>query len=211
MSANFFIVYILVQRFLGNPLFLFFAFFQVGKALRYIPHVKRFVKKYSNALKVMSITLLIMIPWMKISQSSADGRFQNIFIGSLFAFLGWGLAVHFLYVVMIFPLCLLLKLERPALKTVVIMASQKSLAVSITVTSFMPFSEGEQGLITLPMIIIHLGILLLDAFLVTQWYAWDLRHPKSQNGSQHDALVQEDTIDETSLDGRSPSHVETVV
>ena len=159
----------------------------------------------------MSVTLLIIIPWMKISQSSADGRFQDVFIGSLFAFLGWGLALHFLFVIIIFPLCLILKLDKAALKALVIMASQKSLAVSLSVIAFMPFGEGEQGLITLPMVIIHLGILLLDAFLVARWHIWDSPKAKSSEiGNQdlnHAMLIQDESNERT----RTPVLCETYV
>ena len=139
---------------------------------------------------------------MKISQSSADGRFQDIFIGSLFAFLGWGLALHFLFAIIIFLLCVILKLDKAALKAVVIMASQKSLTVALTVIAFMPFRKGEQGLISLPMVIIHLGILLLDAFLVAHWHIWDsLKAKSSEIGNQdlnsHAMLIRGESPNES--------------
>lgn len=143
--------------------------------------------KFSDTLKVISIILLTIIPWLKVSQASAQKAFRGISVASIFAVLGWGLAMHVLYIIVIFPPCLLLKLTKPALKSVVIMASQKSLAVAVTISGFLPFTQAEQGLISLPLIIIHLGILVTDSFWASWWFAWDAKKDKkaaksAQNG-----------------------------
>lgn len=152
---------------------------QVGKGLRYIPHVKPCVKKYSNTLKVISIILLTMIPWLKVSQASAQKAFSSISVASIFAVLGWGLAMHLLFIIIILLPCFILKLEKPALKSVVIMASQKSLAVAVTVSGYLPFTQAEQGLLSLPLIMIHLGILVSDSVWASWWFAWDAKREKS--------------------------------
>ena len=161
--------------------------------------MKRLVIKFSDTLKVISIILLTIIPWLKVSQASAQKAFSGISVASIFAVLGWGLAMHVLFIIVIFPPCLLLKLARPALKSVVIMASQKSLAVAVTISGFLPFTQAEQGLISLPLIIIHLGILVTDSVLASRWSAWDAKKDKAkaksalQNG---DAVVLSDINDE---------------
>lgn len=120
-----------------------------------------------------------MIPWLKVSQASAQKAFSGISVGSIFAVLGWGLAMHVLYIIVIFPPCLLLKLDKPALKSVVIMASQKSLAVAVTISGYLPFTQAEQGLISLPLIIIHLGILVSDSVWATWWFNCDAKKEKA--------------------------------
>lgn len=143
-----------------------------------MPYVKPYVKKFSNTLKVISIILLTMIPWLKVSQASKQKAFNGISVGSIFAVLGWGLAVHLLFIIIIYPPCLILKLDRPVLKSVMIMASQKSLAVAVTIAGYLPFTHAEQGIISLPLIIIHLGILVSDSVWASWWFAYDAKKQK---------------------------------
>ena len=120
-----------------------------------------------------------MIPWLKVSQASAQKAFSSISVASIFAVLGWGLAMHLLFIIIILLPCFILKLEKPALKSVVIMASQKSLAVAVTVSGYLPFTQAEQGLLSLPLIMIHLGILVSDSVWASWWFAWDAKREKS--------------------------------
>ncbi|KAL9974288.1 hypothetical protein ACROYT_G011305 [Oculina patagonica] len=145
----------------------------VGKSVRYVPRVKPFVMKYSNTLKMISIVLLSMVPWIKVSQASDKNAFSGVSAGSIFAVLAWGMTMHILFIVIILLPSLLLKLEKPALKSVVIMASQKSMAVAVTVVGYLPFTHAQQGVISIPMIIIHLGILVSDSFWASCWLARD--------------------------------------
>ena len=140
-----------------------------------MPHAKPCIIKCSDTLKIISVILLTIIPWLKVSQASAQKAFSGLSIASIFVVLGWGMAMHLLFIIVIFPPCLLLKLARPALKAVVIIASQKSLAVAVTISGFLPFTQAEQGLISLPLIIIHLGILVADSVLASWWFAWDAK------------------------------------
>ncbi|XP_022796369.1 probable sodium/metabolite cotransporter BASS4, chloroplastic [Stylophora pistillata] len=120
----------------------------VGKGLSYMPHVKTFVTKYSKILKATSIILLAMIPWLKVSRASAQKAFSGISVWSIFAVLGWGLAMHLLFIIVILLPCFALKLGKPALKSVVILASQKTLAIAVTICGYLPFTQAEQGDVT---------------------------------------------------------------
>ena len=191
---------------LYHYLFLSFDYMQVGKGLRFVPYVKPCVKKFSNTLKVISIILLTIIPWLKVSQASAQNAFSGVSIASIFAILGWGMAMHILFIIVIYPPCLLLKLEKPILKSVMIMASQKSLAVAVTVLGFLPFTQAEQGLISLPLIIIHLGILVSDSVWASCWFARDKKKEKAAAAN----LPNGDTValgDQTSDDGNETEHL----
>ena len=157
----------------------FVTYIQVGKGVRYVPRVKPCVKKFSNTLKVINILFLAIIVCLKVSQASAQNAFSAISVGSIFAILGWGLAIHVLYIIVIFLSCLVLKLEKPALKSVVIMGSQKSLVVAVTIAGYLPFTQAEQGLISLPLIIIHLGILLSDSVWASLWSSCEAKKEKA--------------------------------
>mgnify|MGYP001798331310 FL=1 len=114
-----------------------------------------------------------MIPWMKVSQSSASGSFDNLQVGSIFACVAWGLTIHVLYGIINLMASLILRIERPALKTLVVLASQKSLTVAVTVLAFLPFSSDQQGLIALPIVMIHLAVLVIVSVIVVRWNIWD--------------------------------------
>ena len=59
-------------------------------------------------------------------------------------------------------------MDKPALKSVVILANKTTLAIAVTICGHLPFTQAEQGLIRLPLIIIHIGILVSDSV----WASW---------------------------------------
>ena len=121
-----------------------------------------------------------MIPWLKVSRASVQKAFSMISIWSIFAVLGWGLAMHLLFIIVILLPCFALKLEKSALKSVVILASQKTLAIAVTICGYLPFTQAEQGLISFPLIIIHIGILVSDSLWASWWFARDAKKEKEK-------------------------------
>lgn len=68
-----------------------------------------------------------------------------------------------------YPVCrYLLKLERREFKAVVLMTSQKTLPVSVTVIGFLG-AVGAEGLMTIPCIIGHMSQLFMDAYIASRW------------------------------------------
>jgi sodium/bile acid cotransporter 7 len=140
----------------------------IGKYLR------RFAVDWINAqrsrLSLMSNAALISIPWMKFSESSQ--RLILVDTSSLAILVLSGLAIHALYLLLNGGVCTLLRLESSARKAVVLMASQKTLPVAMTVLAFLPESAVSpelKGLIAIPCITFHLGQIFVDAFLATRW------------------------------------------
>lgn len=62
----------------------------------------------------------------------------------------------------------LLKLERRELIAVVLMSSQKTLVVSITIVGFLG-DIGEEGLMTIPCIVAHMAQLFVDSYIASRW------------------------------------------
>jgi len=63
-----------------------------------------------------------------------------------------------------------IRLEQPEWKAVLILSSQKSVAVAVTVISYLdPDQVGDLGLITVPCIAGHISQLFIDAFIVSRW------------------------------------------
>ena len=142
----------------------------VGKFLR------RFAVDWINAqrprLSLASNAALITIPWMKFSESSE--RLALVETSSLLVIVLSGLGIHALYLVFNGGVCALLRLESAARKAVVLMTSQKTLPVAMTVLAFLPesaVSPEMKGLIAIPCITFHLGQIFMDAFIATRWGA----------------------------------------
>ncbi|MBI2504009.1 MAG: bile acid:sodium symporter [Candidatus Latescibacteria bacterium] len=110
---------------------------------------------------------LISIPWMKFSQSAE--RLSQLLVSSLVLVVLSGVLIHLLYLALNDGASRLLRLPLEARKAVVILASQKTLPVAMTVLAFLPVPAETKGLIAIPCITSHLSQIFLDAFLATRW------------------------------------------
>jgi sodium/bile acid cotransporter 7 len=140
----------------------------VGQYLRRF--VTEWVDRNRTHLTMLNSLALISIPWMKFSQSSA--QLSQIALFSLLLLLVSGLGIHVLYLLLNNGVCRLLRLQLPARKAVVLLSSQKTLPVAMTVLAFLPesaVSPEAKGLIAIPCITFHLGQIFLDAIIATRW------------------------------------------
>lgn len=166
----------------------------IGKALSYYLNVvKAFVEKHSKVLKIISLIFLICIPWMKISEAKSKGLFRNVSIVSLVIMFFWGFGIHLLFIVMNYIFARLLCLEIEARKTLVIMGSLKTLAVTLSIISFLPAEFGSPGLMSIPLIITHLTLIIFDSVWAVHWNA---NKEEIQDGSTADENSDASTINE---------------
>ncbi len=137
----------------------------IGKYLRH------FVEDWANAqrtrLSLASNVALISVPWMKFSQSSE--RLAQVAPLELLLLVLSGLAIHGLYLLLNMGAVRVLPVGWPEGKAVVLLASQKTLPVAMTVLAFLPVPDETKGLIAIPCITFHLGQIFVDAFLATHW------------------------------------------
>lgn len=110
---------------------------------------------------------LISIPWMKFSQSAE--RLAHTVSSSLALVVLAGALIHVLYLGINDAASRLLRLPLEMRKALVILASQKSLPVAMTVLAFLPVPSETKGLIAIPCITSHLTQIFLDAFIATRW------------------------------------------
>ena len=141
----------------------------IGKCVRELsPTVRSRVKQHKTFLSTFSSLCLITVPWMKLSISQAT--LVALDAGSLFALLGCALLIHLVYLACNYGVARhALRLSLDMRKSLVIMTSQKTLPMAMSVLSFFPQSLGEPGLIAIPCIISHLVQLFVDAFLAARW------------------------------------------
>ena len=162
----------------------------IGKCVNYcLPCTQKCTKHFKIRLKLLSSFLLVMIPWMSVSKEAE--RFESMTGGEIFAIFGIGIGVHLLYLCITygttrkcFPLA-----ER---KAVVILGSQKTLAVGLSVLSFLPEALGSHGLMSLPCIISHFVQIVMDGVVAARWaeYTEDSSGSKLEQGSKDKELEE---------------------
>jgi sodium/bile acid cotransporter 7 len=136
-----------------------------GKLLRHF--VRDWVDRNRSRIGLVSNLALISVPWMKFSQSS--DRLAQIAPLSLVVLVISGLLVHLLYLLLNDGASRLLRLRLEARKAVVLLASQKTLPVALTVLAFLPVPAEVKGLVAIPCITSHLGQIFVDAVVATRW------------------------------------------
>ena len=97
--------------------------------------------------------------------------------------LGCGLVIHAVYLGFNLGMATLLRLPLPEKKAVVVMGSQKTLPMAMTVLTFLPPSFGEPGLIAIPCILSHLTQIFVDAAICSKW-AQVTDKPAAASGSE---------------------------
>lgn len=139
----------------------------LGKSVNYcLQCTNRCTKRFKIRLKLFSSFLLVMVPWMSVSKEA--GKFNSMTGGEVVAVFGVGIALHFVFLCVtyftarkLFPLA-----ER---KAVVILGSQKTLPVALSVISFLPLALGSHGLMSLPCIISHFCQIVMDGVVAARW------------------------------------------
>ncbi len=137
----------------------------LGRLLQ--PFLAEWIGRNRARITMASNLALISIPWMKFSQS-AD-RLAHTASASLALVVLAGVLIHVLYLGINDGASRLLRLPLEVRKALVILASQKSLPVAMTVLAFLPVPAETKGLIAIPCITSHLTQIFLDAFLATRW------------------------------------------
>jgi len=140
----------------------------VGKALRYIPAVCTLVSRFKLQLKLLSSALLISLPWIMMSRSSA--QLHQVELLPFAALLGLGIAMHLVLLVLnYFGARAVPWIALAERKAIVISGSQKTINTAVSVLVALPAQMGDAGLLVLPCLICHFAQTVIDAFLIAQW------------------------------------------
>lgn len=113
---------------------------------------------------------LISIPWMKFSESSE--RLATVALDSLLTVVAVGFLIHAVFLALNYGASRLLGFDLAVRKAVVLMTSQKTLPVALTVLALIPhsvLSAEVKGLVAIPCITSHLGQIFFDAVVATRW------------------------------------------
>ncbi|KAG5190133.1 cysteine proteinase cathepsin F [Tribonema minus] len=141
-----------------------------GKLLRdLVPGCKGFVTRQKVKLGVCNNIMLTLIVWLTISDAAED--LLSTPFADIAVVIACGIAVHVIYLSLNWPMGkFALKLPLPEFKAVTIMASQKTLPLSVTIISYLT-ALGSTGFMTLPCIVGHMSQLFIDAGLQSMWLA----------------------------------------
>lgn len=145
----------------------------LGKALRETTfnegQVKKWVAAHNKPLTQFSNGLLVMVPFMKVSKTVADGSFEGVDVWDILLVVIWSTFIHIIFLGINYGGTVALQMEEAIQKSVVMVASSKTLPMAITVLTFLPDASGDKGLIAIPCIISHLGQIILDGFVASWW------------------------------------------
>ena len=141
----------------------------VGKVIRESSQtVQELVKAHKVALGLISNANLIYIVWQNLSTSRDTLLDQSA--GNIALVVAAGVLLHLAFLSMNYVVVRLLGLDDREMKAVLLMSSQKTLPVSVTVISYLNEDEiGDLGLITIPCIVGHISQLFIDAVIVSRW------------------------------------------
>ena len=177
----------------------------IGKTMNYVWNsaITPCTKQYKIRMKLFSSFLLIMIPWMSVS-NSAD-KFNTMTGGEIVAVFGIGIGLHLLFLGITYGLfrrsCWYLPLAER--KAAVILSSQKTLPVALSVISFLPLALGSQGLMALPCIISHFCQIVMDGLAAAKWaeFVEDDSILRGVGGDGVERGVGKDGVESKGLDG----------
>ena len=166
----------------------------IGKVINYcLQCTNQCTKRFKIRLKLFSSLLLVMVPWMSVSKE-AD-KFNTMSGAEVVAVFGIGIVLHFSFLCMTyFPARRLFPLAER--KAVVILGSQKTLPVALSVISFLPLALGSHGLMSLPCIISHFCQIVMDGVVAARWaeYVDDNEYSVEQQEQVNGGLLKKDQI-----------------
>jgi len=131
--------------------------------------VKGEVKRRGELLGLVSNVLIIMTPWIQISRSAQRDVFSAVTPAELLAVVSLGSFIHIIFLIMNFLVSGMLRLSTEIRKSIVFVASSKTLPLALAVLAILPPGFGDKGLIALPCILGHFSQIVIDSFLVANW------------------------------------------
>lgn len=148
----------------------------IGKSLRNT--CGRWVDSYHSALATASNAALVLISWMQFSLSST--RLRDLAIVDLLILVVVSLVIHLCFLLLNTGVVRWLPTDEAARRAVILLASQKTLTVALTVVTFLPMPAASKGLAVISCILFHLGQIIVDAFIASHWSARNPAHSGQQ-------------------------------
>lgn len=130
---------------------------------------KSTIKKYNAPLTYLSHIFVILTPWIQISNSALKGTFALVALTDLLVAMAAGAFLHIVLLVMNYLGTKMIGLSVDMCKSVVFVASSKTMPLSLTILTILPPGLGDKGLIALPVILSHFSQIIIDSCVVAAW------------------------------------------
>eukprot|EP01023_Acetabularia_acetabulum_P024134 TRINITY_DN2338_c0_g1_i10.p1 TRINITY_DN2338_c0_g1~~TRINITY_DN2338_c0_g1_i10.p1 ORF type:complete len:356 (-),score=17.94 TRINITY_DN2338_c0_g1_i10:1405-2472(-) len=146
----------------------------VGKVLRHCnKNIMQFGKNRKTQLSLINSGSLVMIVWQTISESQQTIMHSDVI--NILLLVVTGVILHFVFFGLNYFAVKAIGWEKDTQRAVILIASQKTLPVAVTIISYFGAGIGNKGLITLPCIFAYLAQLFIDSFIVSRWVAGDAK------------------------------------
>jgi sodium/bile acid cotransporter 7 len=124
----------------------------IGKVLRdFVPAVTRFVQGHKTLLSLLNNTSLAMIIWQTIS--SGRDAIVGTDVGTFLCVIVSACLIHLIYLTVNTTAVCAMRVPLPEAVSVVIMASQKSAPVAVTVITYVAQDTVLQGVLAVPCVV----------------------------------------------------------
>lgn len=133
-----------------------------------VPGVPGFVKEQKTKLTLLNNSCILFCVWM--TASFAHGEILKMPITVLILLIFMGVVLHVVKLMVAFFTSTLIGLPMREHRTLILMCSQKSLPVSISLIAALPAAlQPYAGMMAIPCIVGHATQLFMDAALVSRW------------------------------------------
>lgn len=141
----------------------------VGMCLRrFITPLREFATKYKKPLGLTQNSCILFVVLMNISK--AQPNIVTAKSKDLTLCITLAASVHLIYRILGYVVATAAKLEPPEWVSIVLMCSQKSLPVCVSVMAALPAElRAKSGLFIIPCIMAHAAQLIIDSILAVRW------------------------------------------
>eukprot|EP00277_Geminigera_cryophila_P023666 CAMPEP_0179463436 /NCGR_PEP_ID=MMETSP0799-20121207/45505_1 /TAXON_ID=46947 /ORGANISM="Geminigera cryophila, Strain CCMP2564" /LENGTH=185 /DNA_ID=CAMNT_0021266723 /DNA_START=75 /DNA_END=632 /DNA_ORIENTATION=+ len=142
----------------------------LGKAIASSsPAAKTTIQTFGSPLTYLSHMFIIITPWIQISNTALKGTFATVALVDILAAVSAGALLHMVFLVINYCGTKLIGLSEDMCKSVVFVASSKTLPLALTILTILPAGLGDKGLIALPCILGHFSQIVIDSFIAAAW------------------------------------------
>jgi sodium/bile acid cotransporter 7 len=140
-----------------------------GMSLRqFIPAVQKFATQHKKPFGLTQNTCVLIVVWLMMS--AAQSKIVSTPLLDILVVLVLANLVHVVFRVVAALASNLARLPEREWVTIVLMGSQKSLPVSVSVLSALPaLMQPETGILIVPCIMAHASQLVIDSMLAVRW------------------------------------------
>lgn len=152
----------------------------VGKLLQCIPKVPEAVAVVKRWVSIVTSSCLAIMLWMKVSKAVADEAFNGVKWQSLLILIGFVLMMCAINIVVNTTFSALLCMRSTYIRVMILMVSQKTLVMAVTLVQVLPETLGEMGLILVPCFVAHPTQILVFSMIAPQLkkHPFDFRCPR---------------------------------